>query len=73
MKNNTDVIFTHNQYISGNLFQSFQYFNLKTNEVRFLTIPSVGDNMEFKISTIVQFQSPFSGSSTVAYVKGERC
>jgi hypothetical protein len=44
-----------------------------TNEVRFLTIPSVGDNLEFKISTRVEFQSPFSGTSTVAYVKGERC
>ena len=36
VKNDNDVIFTHNQYIGGKLFQSAQYFNLKTNEVRFL-------------------------------------
>lgn len=52
---------------SGNAFRGW------TNEVRFLTIPSVGDNMEFKISTMVQYQSPFSGTPTIAYVKGERC
>jgi hypothetical protein len=43
-----------------------------TNQVNFTTIPSVGDNMYFKVRTGTQWQSPLNGN-TDAYVKGDPC
>lgn len=44
-----------------------------TNEIKFSTIPSIGNNLEFQISTTLQMQSPFSGQQAFAYVKGGLC
>lgn len=43
-----------------------------TYQVTFSTIPSIGDNLEFKFTTGVQFQDPLNGDTT-AYSRGQRC
>ena len=44
-----------------------------TNIVKFTTIPSIGANLSFVISTRTEYQGAISGTSTVAYTKGEVC
>jgi hypothetical protein len=44
-----------------------------TLQISFNTLPSIGDNLEFKISTRTEFQGDFSGQFTTAYVKGDVC
>ena len=43
-----------------------------TNQVNFTTLPSIANNMSFRVRTRTEWQSPFTGS-TYAYVKGDPC